>query len=39
VRLVAQEIAQMRGCDLGAVAQRTTENTRALFQRLAGAKL
>jgi TatD DNase family protein len=34
VRIVAQEVAQIRGCDPTAVAQRSTENAHALFQRL-----
>jgi TatD DNase family protein len=34
VRLVAQEVAQLRGCDLDSVARRTTENAQTLFQRL-----
>jgi TatD DNase family protein len=34
VRIVAQEIAQLRGDGLTNVAQRTSENARTLFQRL-----
>jgi TatD DNase family protein len=34
VQIVAQEIAQLRGTSLAEVAQLSTENARALFQRL-----
>ena len=34
VRLVAQEVARLRGCDLTTVARRTSENAQTLFQRL-----
>jgi TatD DNase family protein len=34
VRLVAQEIAQLRGCSLEDVALRTTQNAQTLFRRL-----
>lgn len=34
VRLVAQEIARLRGCDLASVAQRTSGNAQSLFRRL-----
>ena len=34
VGIVAQEIAQLRGCDVAQVALRTSANARALFQRL-----
>jgi len=34
VRLVAQEIAQLRGCSLDDVALRTTQNAQTLFRRL-----
>jgi TatD DNase family protein len=34
VHVVAQEIARLRGCDLPAVAQQTSDNARTLFQRL-----
>ncbi len=34
VRFVAQEVAQLRNSDFTSVAQRTSENARALFQRL-----
>lgn len=34
VQVVAQEIAQLRGTSLAEVAQLSTENARALFQRL-----
>ncbi len=33
-RIVAQEVARIRECDLASVAHRTSENARALFQRL-----
>jgi TatD DNase family protein len=36
VRLVAEEVARLRGCDLATVARRTSENAQALFPRLAG---
>jgi TatD DNase family protein len=32
VRFVAQEIAQLRGCDLATVTQRTSENAQTLFR-------
>jgi len=38
VAIVAREVAQLRGCDLSVLAQRTSENARALFQRLAPTK-
>ena len=34
VGIVAQEVAHLRGCDVSRVAYRTSENARALFQRL-----
>jgi TatD DNase family protein len=34
VRIVAQEVVQLRGNDLASVAKRTSENARALFRRL-----
>jgi TatD DNase family protein len=34
VRVVAQEIARLRGCAFGDVAERTSKNARTLFQRL-----
>jgi TatD DNase family protein len=34
VRFVAQEIAQLRGCDLVNVVQRTTKNAQTLFRRI-----
>ena len=34
VRIVAQEIAQLRECDPNTVARRSTDNALALFQRL-----
>lgn len=34
VRLVAQEVARLRGCDLARVAQQTTHNAQTLFGRL-----
>lgn len=34
VRIVAQQVAELRGCDLTSVARHTTENARTLFRRL-----
>jgi TatD DNase family protein len=34
VRIVAQEIARLRNCDLDEVTRRTGENARTLFRRL-----
>jgi len=34
VHIVAQEVANLRGCDLPTVAQQTSENARTLFQRI-----
>jgi TatD DNase family protein len=38
VAIVAREVAQLRGCDLSVLAQRTSENAQALFQRLSPTK-